>query len=328
MTGYPVTLEDIKAAAARLKPYINRTPVLRSSSLDMRSGGQVLLKAECLQRTGSFKIRGALNRILQLSEEEKAAGVVAYSSGNHAQGVALAAKLAGVSATIVMPEDAPQVKRDRTRRLGAEIVSYDRHAESREDIAAGLAEERGAVLVPPFEDRHIIAGQGTVGLELAEELAQMGLILDALLVPCSGGGLSSGIGLAFAEMSPSTQLITVEPNGFDDVRRSLRTGSRVTNVPGGQSICDALLLPTPGAMTFGILKGLAAEGVAVSDREALGAIRFAAEELRVVVEPGGAVALAALLYGHVEARGKTMGAVLSGGNIDMKLFDEALRYAV
>ncbi|MEM9234892.1 MAG: threonine/serine dehydratase [Pseudomonadota bacterium] len=327
MTDPAVTFADIEAAAERLRPYINRTPLLRSMVLDMRAAGTVFLKAECVQRTGSFKIRGALNRILQLTEGQRGAGVVAYSSGNHAQGVALAAKLAGVSATIVMPEDAPEVKRDRTRRLGAEIVTYERLSESREDIAAGIAEERGAVLVPPFEDRHIIAGQGTVGLEILEELSRQGRTIDQVLACCSGGGLSAGIGIAMAEKSPHTKLITVEPNGFDDVKRSLNAGTRVTNAPGNESICDALLLPTPGALTFSILKGLGARGVSVSDREVMGAIRFAAEELRVVVEPGGAVALAALLYGHVESRDVSTAAILSGGNIDMPVFDRALRYA-
>ena len=328
MTDLPVTIDDIEAAAERLRPYINRTPLLRSTTLDMRSGAVAFMKAECVQRTGSFKIRGALNRILQLTEDQKGAGVVAYSSGNHAQGVAMAAKLAGVEATIVMPEDAPTVKRDRTRRLGAEIVAYDRLAESREDIAMALAEERGAVLVPPFEDVHIVAGQGTVGLEILEDVERLGQRIDKMLVCCSGGGLSSGIGIAFAARSPQTKLITVEPNGFDDVRRSLVAGTRVSNAPGNQSICDALLLPTPGHMTFDILKSLGAEGIAVSDREVMGAIRFAAEELRVVLEPGGAVALAAVLYGHVEARGQTVAATLSGGNIDTAMLDQALHYAV
>lgn len=323
-----VTIVDIEAAAARLRPYINRTPLLRSNLLDMRVGGRAFLKAECVQRTGSFKIRGALNRILQLTEDERAAGVVAYSSGNHAQGVALAAQLAGVEATIVMPEDAPVVKRERTRRAGAEIVSYDRLSESREDIAAEIADSKGAVLVPPFEDPHIIAGQGTVGLEILEEADRLKIDIDQILVCCSGGGLSAGIGTVFAALSPKTKLITVEPNGYDDVKRSLVAGSRVTNVPGNTSLCDALLLPTPGAMTFSILKELGATGVSVSDREVMGAIRFATEELRVVVEPGGAVALAAILYGHLETRDMVSVATLSGGNIDLSLLEQALRYAV
>ncbi|RFB05498.1 threonine ammonia-lyase [Parvularcula marina] len=327
MIDASVTFADIKAAAERLKPYINRTPLLRSTVLDMRSGGTVFLKAECVQRTGSFKIRGALNRILQLTEDERKVGVVAYSSGNHAQGVALAAKLAGVDATIVMPEDAPEVKRERTRRLGAEIVTYQRLTESREDIAAGIAAERGAVLVPPFEDPHIIAGQGTSGLEIAEEMMRLGREIDQVMVCCSGGGLAAGVGIAMKELSPKTKLITVEPNGYDDVKRSLVAGTRVTNVPGSSSICDALLLPTPGHLTFSILKSLGATGISVSDREAMGAIRFAAEELRVVAEPGGAVALAGVLYGHVDSRDKTTVALITGGNIDTKVLDQALRYA-
>lgn len=323
-----VTIADIEAAATRLAPFINRTPLLRSTVLDMRAGGQVLIKAECVQRTGSFKIRGALNRILQLDEAEKEAGVVAYSSGNHAQAVALAAKMVGVAATVVMPEDAPAVKRDRTRRSGAEIVSYDRYTQSREEIAQSIADELGAVIVPPFDDPHIIAGQGTVGLEILEEANRLDIDIDQVLVCCSGGGLTAGIGLAMAGQGASAQLMTVEPNGFDDVRRSLIAGKRVTNVPGNESICDALLLPTPGVITFDMLKQLQASGLSVSDREVMGAIRFAAEELRVVLEPGGAVALAAVLYGHAKCRKKNTAIVLSGGNIDIHLLDQALRYAV
>jgi threonine dehydratase len=324
----PVTSADIRAAADRLRPYITRTPLLQSSLLDTRCRGKVFLKAECLQQTGSFKIRGALNRLLQLSAEERAAGVVAYSSGNHAQGVALAGKIAGVSTTIVMPEDAPAVKRERTRRYGAEIVPYNRYTESREEIAARIAEEKGAVLVPPFDDPHIIAGQGTVGLEIAEDIGRLGIQIDQVLVCCSGGGLAAGIAVALDADHPGTTVYTVEPNGFDDTKRSLTAGSRVSNPPGGQSICDALLLPRPGAITFPILQHLGVEGVSVSDREAMGAIRFGADELRVVLEPGGAVALAAVLFGTVPCKKKTTVAILSGGNVDAELLDRALRYAV
>lgn len=328
MTPDPVTIDDIYAAQDRLRPYITRTPLLRSPLLDTRSRGHVLLKAECVQQTGSFKIRGALNHILSLSDAERRAGVVAFSSGNHAQGVAMAAKIAGVAATIVMPEDAPTVKRERTRRLGAEIVPYDRHAESREEIASALAEESGTVIVPPFDHPHIIAGQGTCALELLEDTERYGMRLDQMLVCCSGGGLAAGIGIVLEALSKGTDLYTVEPNGFDDVRRSLIAGSRVTNPPGGGSICDALLLPTPGQITFSILKRLEAKGLAVSDREVMGAIRFAADELRVVLEPGGAVALAAVLYGHAAPRARTTGVILSGGNVDIEVFDRAMRYAV
>ncbi|WOI53208.1 threonine/serine dehydratase [Parvularcula sp. LCG005] len=323
-----VTIDDIHAAADRLRPHLTPTPLLRSPLLDLRCRGEVFLKAECLQQTGSFKIRGALNRVLQLTEREKAAGVVAYSSGNHAQGVALAARMAGVEATIVMPEDAPQVKRDRTRRLGAEIVTYDRLNESREEIAGRLAAEKGAVLIPPFDDPHVIAGQGTVGLEIAETTQRLGVELDQILVCCSGGGLAAGIGMAMAAEHPGARLFTVEPKGFDDVRRSLVSGGRLANPPGGTSVCDALLVSTSGQITFPLLKSLKAEGLAVSDQEAMAAIRFAAEELKVILEPGGAVALAAILYGHVATKGLRTAVVLSGGNVDRAVFDRAMRYAV
>ena len=285
-----VSGDDIAQAAKRLEPHIQRTPLLHSPLLDKRCRGRILLKAECLQVTGSFKLRGALNRLLSLTDEERQKGVVAYSSGNHAQGVAMAASITGVQATIVMPEDAPTVKTERTRRLGAEIVTYDRLNESREDIAADLAETRGAVLVPPFDDPHIIAGQGTAGLEIREECERTDTQVDQVVVCCSGGGLASGIGLALnCGEAGRPQMITAEPNGFDDMRRSLIAGSRLSNPPGGASICDALLVPTPGALTFPILQRLNASGVTVSDREVMGAIRFAAEELRVLIEPGGAV---------------------------------------
>lgn len=323
-----VCIDDIRAAAERLRPYLTQTPLLRSPLLDVRSRGSVFMKAECLQQTGSFKIRGALNFILQLTQAERKAGVVAYSSGNHAQGVALAAKIAGIEATIVMPEDAPTVKKDRTRRLGAEIVSYDRYSESREEIAASIAEGKGAVLVPPFDHPRIISGQGTVGLEIAEGLGRLGVSADQVLVCCSGGGLAAGIGLAMDADHPGAQIVTVEPNGFDDTKRSLVAGTRVTNAPGANSLCDALLLPRPGALTFQILKDIGATGIAVSDREALGAIRFAADELKVVLEPGGAVALAAVLYGHTITRGRRTVAILSGGNVDPDVFEKAMNYAV
>ena len=323
-----VTYEDIHAAANRLAPHINRTPLLRSPLLDMRARGYVFLKAENLQLTGSFKIRGALNRMLQLTDQERRSGVVAYSSGNHAQGVAMAAKIAGVSAKIVMPEDAPVVKRERTRRLGAEIVPYDRYTESREDIARELAEREGAVLIPPFDDPYVIAGQGTVGLEIAEDLATYGSDVDQVLVCCSGGGLASGIGLAMQEHHPHAEMVIVEPNGFDDVKRSLVAGTRVTNAPGDTSLCDALLIQTPGAITFPIMQSLEMRGISVADREAMGAIRFAVDELRCVLEPGGAVALASVLYGQAETKGRRTVAILSGGNIDTEVLHQALSYAV
>lgn len=324
MQDLGVGIDHLRAAAERLRPHLNRTPLLRTAVLDEHCQGQVFLKPECLQLTGSFKIRGALNRLLQLSDAEKAAGVVAYSSGNHAQGVALAAKIAGVHATIVMPADAPAVKVARTKRSGAEVVPYDRYTESREEIGQALAAKRGCVLVPPFDDPHVIAGQGTAGLEVAADLARLGQGLDQLLVCCSGGGLAAGMGVAMAAEMPGAQLYTVEPDGFDDTQRSLMAGQPLSNPPGGGSICDALLVERPGDITLPILCGLSAKGVTVSDEEVLVAMKFAFDELRVVVEPGGAVALAAILFGHVPTKGKTTVATLSGGNVDLALFNDAM----
>ena len=319
-----ITLSDIEAAAGRLAPFINRTPLLESEALNEQTGGRILVKPECLQKTGSFKFRGATNRISQLTEEQKRAGVVAYSSGNHAQGVALAARLHQVPAVIIMPSDAPHIKIENTKRHGAEIVLYDRAAESREEIAAALAEEKGAVLIPPYDDPHIIAGQGTVGLEIAAQAEVRGLQLDLLSVCISGGGLSAGCTLALAEKMPGARICLAEPEGFDDAARSLAAGHPVENAPGARSICDALLLPTPGELTFPILKEHGASGVAVSDGEALRAMRFAFEELKLVVEPGGAVALAAILSGKIDVRERTAAVILTGGNVDAAMMQRAL----
>jgi threonine dehydratase len=292
--------------------------------LDVPCGGRVALKLENLQHTGSFKFRGAYNRLAQLDAAERAAGVVAFSSGNHAQGVAAAARLLGIPATIVMPSDAPRIKLANTLALGAEVISYDRERESREDIAARLAAERGAVLVPSFDDPDIIAGQGTVGLELAEQAAECGLRLDDVIVCASGGGLVAGIALAVHALSPATRIWTAEPEGHDDHRRSLAAGRREANPPGTRSICDALLAPQPGVLTFEINRRLLAGGVAVSDDEVRAAIAYAARTLKLVVEPGGAVALAAVLAGRLPAAGRTVGVVISGGNIDDDLLREVL----
>lgn len=319
-----VMVSDIMAAAARLAPFISPTPLLGTPDLDARLGGRAFVKAECVQLTGSFKIRGALNRLLQLDASQKQAGVVAFSSGNHAQGVALAARLVGVPARIVMPADAPAPKRARTAALGAEVILYDRQTEDREAIARGLADRLGAVLVPPFDDPAIIAGQGTVGLEIAAALRARGLVPDQVLVCCSGGGLSSGVGIAIRDAFPDVALITVEPDGYDDTARSLVAGERqrLTHTP--PSICDALLLTAPGVITFPILKGLGARGVSVSDDAARQAMAVAADQFRLMVEPGGAVALAALLTGKVATRGLVSVAVLSGGNVDARLFGEVI----
>jgi threonine dehydratase len=273
---------------------------------------------------GSFKFRGAYNRLAQLDAAQRKVGVVAFSSGNHAQGVAHAARLLGIPATIVMPADAPRVKMQNTLALGAEVITYDRLRESREQIAAQLAAERGAVLVPSFDDPDIIAGQGTVGLEIAEQAVELGAELDDVIVCTSGGGLVAGTALAIRALSPSTRVWTAEPEGHDDHRRSLATGRRESNTPGTRSICDALLAPEPGVLTFEINRRLLAGGVAVSDTDVKDAIAYAARTLKLVVEPGGAVALASVLAGKIESSGRTIAVVLSGGNIDDNLLREVL----
>lgn len=316
-----VTYADIETAARRIAPFIVRTPLLSAPGIDERAGGAVLAKAECLQGTGSFKLRGALNHILSLTEEEKPRGVVAYSSGNHAQGVARAARLAGVPAVIVMPADAPEAKRERTLQDGAEVVLYDRNSESREAIGAKLAEERGAKLVPPFDHPLTIAGQGTAGLELAEDAAGP---IDQVVICCSGGGLAAGIGIAVRQRHPEAEIIIVEPEGFDDMARSLASGQRETNAARSGSICDALLVETPGVHTLALLKGLGARGITVTDEEALDAMAAAAREYKVVLEPGGAVALAAVLHGKVNCRDRRTVVILSGGNVDAAMLTKAL----
>jgi threonine dehydratase len=321
VSGPPV-LDDVLRAAERLRGVAVHTPLLRSDRLDELTGGRILLKPEVLQRTGSFKIRGAYNRLKQLAEVgQDEGGVVAFSSGNHAQGVAAAAGLLGMKAAIVMPSDAPALKIENTRRLGGEIILYDRWTEDREAICARVAAERGAVVVPSFDDAGVIAGQGTVGLELAADAKALGLTLDAVYVPASGGGLAAGIGLA---LDPATELYTAEPAAFDDHAKSLKSGDRVANDPSARSICDALLAPTPGQMTFALNRARLAGGVTVADDEVLRAMAFGYEVLKLVIEPGGAVALAALLAGRIDARGRTVGIVLSGGNVEPALFARCL----
>ena len=315
---------EIEAAARRLAGVAEETPLLHSAALDELAGAEVLLKPEMLQRTGSFKFRGAYNRIAQLSEAERSAGVVAFSSGNHAQGVAAAAALLDTPATIVMPADAPAIKIENTRGYGAEVLCYDRYRQEREAVAAEIVAERGATLVRPYDDRDIIAGQGTCGLEIARQAEHQGGAVDLLLVCCGGGGLVSGIALAFGELSPATEIFAVEPAGFDDTARSLAAGERLGNDPEARSFCDALLAARPGAVTFEINRQRLAGGLVVSDAEVAQAMAFAFRVLKLVVEPGGAVALAALLSGKARARGKRVGVVLSGGNVDPETFCAAI----
>lgn len=316
-----ITHADILTAAARLRGIAVRTPLLRSLALDERVGGRLLLKAEPLQHTGSFKLRGAYNAIGQIA----APAVVAYSSGNHAQGVALAARLLGKRATIVMPADAPRAKLDGTRALGAAVVTYDRWQESREAIGAAIARESGAEIVRPYDDARIMAGQGTVGLEIAEQAVEQGLVLDAAAAPASGGGLMAGVATALAHAFPAIELAICEPASFDDHARSLAAGARLANAPGGHTICDALMAPTPGELTFPVNHRLVRRGIAVTDDEVKAAMRAAFRHLRLVVEPGGAVALAAALTGKLDCRGRTVAVVLSGGNVDAELYAEVLR---
>jgi threonine dehydratase len=316
--------DDVRTAAARLAGNARRTPLLAGTPLDERVGARLLLKLETLQHTGSFKFRGAWNRLSLLDAAERRAGVVAFSSGNHAQGVAAAARRLGIRATIVMPSDAPRVKLANTLALGAEVVEYDRLRESREAIATHIATDRGAVLVPSFDDPDIIAGQGTVGIEMAEQARELGVRLDDVLVCTSGGGLVAGVALALHELSPGTRVWCVEPAAHDDHRRSLVSGRRETNEPGTRSICDALLAPQPGELTYAINRRLLTGGLAVTDDEVRAAIVCAARELKLVVEPGGAVALAAVLAGRHAASGRNVGVVLSGGNVDDALLADVL----
>lgn len=313
---------DIEAAARRLANVAVRTPLIESHELNERVGGRVLIKAECLQRTGSFKIRGAYNLMSQLSDEQKRRGVVAFSSGNHAQGVACAGRLLGIDTTIVMPSDAPRAKLDNTRRLGGEVITYDRHTGDREAIARKLATERGSELVPSYDHANIIAGQGTVGYEIAGQCRDAECVPDQLLVCCGGGGLTSGSAVALRDSFPDVRVHTVEPEHFDDTYLSLQTGERVAVSQSGESICDALMTPTPGKLTFDILKNINVTGLVVSEQDVRHAMRFAFQQLKLVVEPGGAVALAAVLEGRVPTQGLTTVAVISGGNVDKALFTE------
>ncbi|WP_439100279.1 threonine ammonia-lyase [Congregibacter sp.] len=315
---------DVQTAAKRLLGRATRTPLLHNSFLDEDTGRDVFLKPEMLQLSGSFKFRGAYNRISQLTAEERKSGVIAWSSGNHAQGVAAAAKLEGVRARIVMPEDAPRIKLENTRALGAEVITYDRYSEDREAISYALSERDGGVIVPSFDDAHIIAGQGTAGLEIFEDAAKGGRALDALLICCGGGGLTAGCVLAAEALSPDTAIFCVEPEHYDDHARSLASGERERADTSQPSLCDALLSPTPGAMTFPINQRRLAGGLVVSDAEVKAAMRYAFRVLKLVVEPGGAVALAALLSGKLDSRYQSVAVMLSGGNVDPVLFAKVL----
>jgi threonine dehydratase len=313
---------DVQAAAKRIAPYAVRTPLVESPLLNALTGGRVFLKLESLQRTGSFKFRGACNRILMIPQAERAKGVVAFSSGNHAQGVAAAAQIFGIPALIVMPSDAPRAKVEGTRAYGAEIVSYDRVKDDREAIAARFVTERGATLVKPYDDPGIMAGQGTAGLEIAEDAARFGVTLDAVATPCSGGGLVTGVALALKGAGVTAPVHSVEPENFDGMRRSLAAHARLS-APGGKlSIADALMAPVPGHHVFALADGLLGPGIAVSDEELSRAVAFAALKLKLLIEPGGTAALAALLAGKLA--GKNLALLISGGNADFASVAEAV----
>src|SRR5438309_1549563 len=314
MTERRPSPEGVRAAAKRVAPYVTRTPLL---PLEWE-GGRVWVKAECLQRGGSFKLRGAFNRLLQLSESQRERGVVAFSSGNHAQGVALAARALGLEATIVMPADAPAVKRDATLAAGARIVAYDRVTESREEIGARLAAEEGCVLVPSLDDVDVIEGQGSAGIEIGE---QLGNPPDKVLVPCGGGGLSAGIALAL----PDAEVVTVEPQGWDDMARSIAAGTPLPiEEPAPATLCDALQTKLVSPLTLDALRASGARGVSVTEDEVRLAMAYAARHLRIVAEPGGAVALAALLAGKAGPATERTVVVVSGGNVDPALYAEIL----
>jgi threonine dehydratase len=319
-SALPVSSVDIDAAARVLAPFVVRTPLLSSPVLNERAGTKVFLKPEMLQRTGSFKFRGAFNKLSSIPPGARGGGVVAFSSGNHAQGVAAAARMLNMPATIVMPADAPLSKRERTKAYGAEVVLYDRDREDREAIAHDIAGKRDATLVRPYDDPFVIAGQGTVGREIAEDMAALGVTPDIVVAPASGGGLIAGVATAVKARYPQAMVMSGEPEAFDDHARSLRAGKREPHGAKDRTICDALMASIPGELTFAINSRLLTQGITASDAEVGIAVGFAFRELKLVVEPGGAVGLAALLAGRIDGRGKNVVIVLSGGNVDADLF--------
>lgn len=313
-----LTYEMICAAAENLKDVARVTPLLESSLLNERLGFRLIVKPECLQATGSFKIRGAYAKMASLTEDERNSGVVAFSSGNHAQGVAAAAAAMGIKATIIMPNDAPAPKLRNTAALGAEVITYDRETGDRAQIARDLAQRTGAVLVPPYDDYVLMSGQGTVGLEIADQLEVLEVTADALYCPVGGGGLIAGIATAFKARSPQTEILAAEPVHFEDTQRSLREGTRIANTVGHKSICDSIVTQMPGELTFPINKRLLAGGCAVTETEVLSAIQMLMDEIKIIAEPGGAVAVASATQQARRWAGKTVVAVVSGGNGDMR----------
>lgn len=323
-----INYSDVLRSAKLLDGKAVRTPLLENQAINEQAGRRVLVKAECLQRTGSFKFRGAWSALSQLDSESASRGVITYSSGNHAQGVAMAARLLGIRATIVMPADAPALKLSNTQDLGAKVVLYDRAGgESREDLGAELAADGGLTLVKPYDNAHVMAGQGTVGLEIAKQSAEMGVSEAEVLVCCGGGGLTSGIAIALEQDAPSFVVRPVEPEAGDDVVRSLISGKREFNLTVPDSICDAIITPSPGELTFPILKRLCGSGITVTDNQALAAMAVAATRLKLVAEPGGAVALAAGVSSDSSINSDTVICVISGGNLDPEILAKALMRA-
>lgn len=319
-----MNIEMIADAAKRAQGHIRLTPLLSSPFLDDIAGRRVFVKSECLQHTGSFKARGGWSAVSALSPEQRAKGVIAYSSGNHAQGVARAAREHGIPAVIIMPADAPVMKIENTKALGAEVVTYDRATEDRDAIGTRMASERGLTLIKPFDNPYVIAGQGTCGLEIAAQAGEVGIDTADVLVCCGGGGLTSGIALALEARAPGLRPRPVEPEGFDDVARSLATGTIQRNQRTTGSLCDAIVTPQPGDMTFPIMAALCGPGLTVSDDQALHAMALAFSRLKLVLEPGGAVALAAALFRPADVTGDAVIAVASGGNVDAAVFAMAL----
>ena len=321
-----INFASIKAAASRLQVKSVLTPLLENPFINEIAGRRVLVKAECLQRTGSFKFRGAWSAVSALDEATRKRGVLAFSSGNHAQGIALAAQIAGIPAVVIMPNDAPMLKRENTKKLGAEVVLYDRPGgEDREKLGAELAEARGLTLIKPYDNAHVMAGQGTCGLEIAEQAAALGVTKADVLVCCGGGGLTSGIAMALETSAPGLKVRPIEPQHYDDVMRSIESGERqfIDNPP--PSICDAIVTPAPGELTFPIIKRLCKSGIAVTDEEALAAMGHALRRLKVVAEPGGSVALAAALYHGDDISGDAVICLVSGGNADDEMITRALK---
>ena len=315
-----ITLDAIYEAALALSGVVMRTPLLENLDVNARLGGRLLIKAEHEQRTGAFKIRGAYNRLRSLSAEEKRRGVITYSSGNHAQGLALAAQLTGTTAMIVMPEDTPAAKIESTKALGADVVTFDRDKSDSNDVVSRMKEKTGRIIVPPSGDVRVLAGAGTASLELFRQAQESDACLDAVLVPCGGGGLTAATAFLMRELSPKTRVYAVEPELFDDTRRSLAAGKRVSNPIGLRTICDSIMTPTPNEHTFEINRELLAGGLTASDNDVRTAMRFAFDTFKIVIEPGAAVGIAAVLNGQIDIKGKTIAVFTTGGNVDRRSY--------